>query len=52
MIGRRIVEFEQSGEERAEYGAALVERLAEDLTGQFERAFSRQNIRLLYLIAA
>ena len=33
MIGRRIVEFEQSGEERAEYGAALVERLAEDLTG-------------------
>ena len=52
MIGRRIVEFEQSGEERAEYGAALVERLAEDLTGHFGRAFSRQNIqnmRLLYL---
>ena len=52
MIGRRIVEFEQSGEERAEYGAALVKRLAEDLTGHFGRAFSRQNIqnmRLLYL---
>ena len=52
LIGRRIVEFEQSGEERAEYGAALVERLAEDLTGQFGRGFSRQNIqnmRLLYL---
>ncbi len=52
LIGRRIVEFEQSGEERAEYGAALVERLAEDLTGQFGRGFSRQNIqnmRLFYL---
>ena len=35
LIGRRIVEFEQSGEERAEYGAALIERLAEDLTGRF-----------------
>ena len=52
LIGRRIVEFEQSGEERAEYGAALIERLAEDLTGRFGRGFSRQNVqnmRLLYL---
>ena len=52
LIGRRIVEFEQSGEERAEYGAALIERLAEDLTGRFRRGFSRQNIqnmRLFYL---
>ena len=52
LIGRRIVEFEQSGEERAEYGAALIERLAEDLTVQFGRGFSLQNIynmRLFYL---
>ena len=52
LIGRRIVEFEQSGEERAEYGAALIERLAEDLTGRFGRSFSRQNVqnmRLFYL---
>ena len=52
LIGHRIVEFEQSGEERAEYGAALIERLAEDLTGQFGRGFSRQNVqnmRLFYL---
>ena len=44
MIGRRIIEFEQSGEERAEYGSALLERLAEDLTARFGRGFSRQNI--------
>ena len=52
LIGRRIVEFEQSGGERAEYGNALIERLAEDLTGRFGRGFSRQNIqnmRLFYL---
>ena len=52
LIGHRIVEFEQSGEERAEYGAALLERLAEDLTGRFGRGFSRQNIqnmRMFYL---
>ena len=52
LIGRRIVEFEQSGEERAEYGAALIERLAEDLTRRFGRGFSRQNLqhmRLFYL---
>ena len=52
LIGQRIVEFEQSGEERAEYGAALIERLAEDLTGQFGRGFSLQSIykmRLFYL---
>ena len=52
LIGRRIVEFEQSGEDRAEYGTALIERLAEDLTGRFGRGFSRQNVqnmRLFYL---
>ena len=52
LVGRRKVEFEQSGEERAEYGAALIERLAEDLTGRFGRGFSLQNIynmRLFYL---
>ena len=46
------MEFEQSGEERAEYGAALIERLSDDLTGRFGRGFSRQNVqqmRLFYL---
>ncbi len=51
MIGQHIVEFEQGGKERAEYGTALVERLAVDLTERFGRGFSRQNIwqmRLFY----
>ena len=45
LVGHRIVEFEQSGEERAEYGAALIERLAADLTRRFGRGFSRQNVQ-------
>ena len=45
LIGHRIVEFEQSGERRAAYGSALVERLAADLTRHFGRGFSRQNIQ-------
>jgi predicted nuclease of restriction endonuclease-like (RecB) superfamily len=51
-IGRRIVEFEQGGQERATYGDALIERLAFDLGNQFGRGFSRQNLqqmRLFYL---
>jgi hypothetical protein len=38
-IGRRIVEGEQSGEQRAEYGAALMKRLAADLAERFGRGF-------------
>ncbi|AVT11451.1 MULTISPECIES: PDDEXK nuclease domain-containing protein [Paracidovorax] len=51
-IGRRIVEFEQGGKERAAYGDALIDRLAFDLGSQFGRGFSRQNLqqmRLFYL---
>lgn len=44
-IGRRIVEQEQHGEERAEYGAALLKRLSADLTAQFGRGFSVVNLQ-------
>ncbi len=39
-IGRRIVEFEQGGRERAEYGEDLVPSLARDLTRVYGRGFS------------
>ena len=45
LIGRYVVEFEQSGEERAAYGTALIERLALDLKTRFGRGFSRQNLQ-------
>jgi predicted nuclease of restriction endonuclease-like (RecB) superfamily len=44
LIGRRIVEFEQKGQLRAEYGEKLLERLAGDLTAKFGRGFSYPNL--------
>ena len=43
-IGRRIVELEQGGEERAEYGKEIVKRLAVDLTARFGRGFTWDNL--------
>lgn len=51
-IGQYIVEFEQKGEERAEYGKGLINKLAKDLTQKLGRGFSRSNLiymRLFYL---
>ena len=53
LIGRRIVEYEQKGKERAEYGKALLERLSKDLNEKFGRGFSPDNLedmRRFYLI--
>ena len=52
-IGRRVVEFDQSGERQAEYGTALLKLLAKDLTARFGRGFSWRNLYLmrnLYLV--
>lgn len=46
-IGRRIVEFEQGGKARAEYGDALLVCLAGDLTAQYGRGFSKSNLFLM-----
>ena len=43
-IGRRIVELEQRGADRAEYGKELLARLATDLTSRFGRGFSKRNL--------
>jgi predicted nuclease of restriction endonuclease-like (RecB) superfamily len=43
-IGRHIVEYEQSGQERAEYGTALLKRLSDDLTAKFGKGFSKPNL--------
>jgi predicted nuclease of restriction endonuclease-like (RecB) superfamily len=44
QVGRHIVEFEQRGNTRAEYGAALLIRLAKDLSLRHGRGFSRSNL--------
>lgn len=54
-IGRRIVEYEQKGRIKADYGEQHIERLSEDLTKRFGRGFGRRNlfqIRSFYLAYA
>ncbi|OQW96801.1 MAG: hypothetical protein BWK77_03555, partial [Verrucomicrobia bacterium A1] len=44
QIGRRIVEHEQKGEKRAEYGAELLKELSARLTEEFWDGFSPVNL--------
>jgi len=43
-IGRHIVEYEQQGQERAEYGSELLARLSKDLKQRYGKGFGRRNI--------
>lgn len=44
-IGRRIVEFEQHGKERAQYGERLLKHLSADLKKRSGRGFTERNLR-------
>lgn len=51
MIGKIIVENEQNGNIRAEYGKEILNKLSKKLTNKFGRGYSRsglQNMRLFY----
>lgn len=45
-IGQYIVEYEQHGKEKAEYGSALLTNLAKDLKIKYGKGFSKSNIYL------
>ena len=44
LIGKRIVEEEQNGNKRAEYGKNLIKMLSEKLTKEFGKGFSETNL--------
>ena len=48
-IGRHIVEFEQGGSARAEYGVRLLQTLASALAAEFGRGFDVSNLRYMRL---
>jgi hypothetical protein len=48
-IGRHIVEFEQGGSARAEYGVRLLQTLASSLASEFGRGFDVSNLRYMRL---
>jgi predicted nuclease of restriction endonuclease-like (RecB) superfamily len=46
-IGRSIVEFEQKGHEKADYGSGLLKRLSKDLKAAYGKGFSISNVYLM-----
>ena len=51
-IGKYIVEYEQKGHEKAEYGSDILNKLSRDMTERYGKGFSRSNVvymRKLYL---
>jgi len=44
-IGRRIVEQEQQGHARAQYGAMLIKTLSQELSQEFGKGFSVDNLK-------
>ncbi|MFN3381580.1 MAG: YhcG family protein [Runella zeae] len=52
QIGKYIVEYEQRGKQKSDYGSEVLDRLSKDLTSKYGKGFSRSNlvyIRKLYL---
>lgn len=45
-IGRHIVEFEQHGKEKAEYGSSLLTNLSKDLRSAYGKGFGKSNLYL------
>jgi predicted nuclease of restriction endonuclease-like (RecB) superfamily len=45
LVGKRIVEEEQQGEKRAEYGKQVLETLSKELTADLGKGFSLRNLR-------
>lgn len=43
-IGKRIVEEEQNGNLKAEYGSRLLKEISKELTNEFGRGFSKSNL--------
>jgi len=48
-VGHHIVEFEQAGTTRADYGKRLIAQLAERLTAEFGKGFDASNLRYMRL---
>lgn len=46
-IGRQIIDYEQQGEERAEYGSRLLSQLSKDLKIRYGKGFSKSNVYLM-----
>ncbi|MBQ8777642.1 MAG: DUF1016 family protein [Treponema sp.] len=44
QIGKYIIDYEQKGNEKAEYGSNMLNKLSSDLTQKYGKGFSRSNV--------
>ena len=49
LIGKHIIEFEQQGNEKSEYGSNLLKQLSGDLNVTYGKGFSRSNLQYMRL---
>ena len=47
QIGKRIIEQEQNGNKRAEFGAMLIDTLANELTKEYGKSYSKRNLQYM-----
>jgi hypothetical protein len=45
LIGKRIIEEEQNGKQRAEYGREVIKNLSEELQSEFGKGFAERCLR-------
>ena len=45
LIGKRIVEEEQNGKQRAEYGREVIKNLSDELQSEFGKGFAERCLR-------
>lgn len=48
-VGQHLVEFEQGGKDRAEYGKGVLREVSEELTREFGKGFDASNLRYMRL---
>ena len=48
LLGYRIAEEELQGENRAEYGAAIIKRLSKELTAEYGKGYTKSNLYSFY----
>ena len=50
QVGRHIVEYEQNGNARADYGTGMLKKLSEKLVAEFGNGFNLTNLKLIRLL--
>jgi predicted nuclease of restriction endonuclease-like (RecB) superfamily len=45
LVGRRIVQEEQNGKERAEYGKEVIKNVAKEISADFDKNFTERRVR-------